>query len=505
MPAWSTYAVNALIAALLGAGTNELAIITILRYILPKKKSEIARRIRDLIATDLLSPAKMKQKLDDPAVISVVENNTDDMLRIFLERDLPSPDVLLANHQAEVDTMLCRGKEALLGEYRRRVSQPEFASQVIRPFLEERWRILRDRTPASLLAKPDSMREFVEAWLRSLEDSPALKQGLARALDAFLADRIAKARSAADLLTPGLVRAAEDFVAAEAPFIIRQMTDILRTPGVRDTIVAAIMNSIRQQLGGQGMLGDLKGLFVNMIGIKEDVQGICRRLPDVLDANFAQPANRHNFIFTLRAAVARALTNDLGDEFRSPALRERLVNAVMNSVWRRDMFERAASGVGVFMERASTRPLKETLAGFGMEELPSGLIDEAAARAQRILASASTLDLLEKQFDELLAAWRRRPLGRLERFLPEASRRRLAAVVAREGRTLIQARLGDFAEQTGVWDIITASIENYDDRELAGMIQQLARSELRWVTILGGIIGLVVGLLQTVFQGLGWF
>ncbi len=505
MPPWSTYAVNALIAAALGAGTNELAIITILRYILPKKKTEIARRIRDLIATDLLSPEKMKLKLDDPAVIGVVENNTDDMLRIFLERDLPAPDVLLANHLGEVDTLLRRGKEALLGEYRRRVASPEFAGEVIRPFLDERWQTLRARTPASLLSKPEGLREFVQDWLRSLEDSPALRNGLGKALDTFLAERIAKADSAADLLTPGLVRAAEDFVALQAPFIIRQMTDILRTPGVRETIVTAIMNSIRQQLRGQGMLGDLKGLFANMIGIKEDVQGICRRLPDVLDANFAQPANRYNFVYTLKAAVARALTRDLAEDFRSPALRERLVKAALDSVWRPDMFERAAAGVGGFLEKAMAQPLMDTLAGFGMDRLPPGLIDEAAARAQRILASDSTLDLLEGQFDELIAAWRRRPLGRLDRFLPDASRRRLAAVVAREGRTLIQARLGDFAEQTGVWDILTASIENYDDRELAGMIQQLARSELRWVTILGGIIGLVVGLLQTVFQGLGWF
>ncbi|MCC8165305.1 MAG: DUF445 family protein [Planctomycetes bacterium] len=52
-----------------------------------------------------------------------------------------------------------------------------------------------------------------------------------------------------------------------------------------------------------------------------------------------------------------------------------------------------------------------------------------------------------------------------------------------------------------MWDIITTSIENYDDKQIADLVQTLARSELRWVTVLGGVIGAVVGIFQTVLQG----
>ncbi|MCC8165307.1 MAG: DUF445 domain-containing protein, partial [Planctomycetes bacterium] len=81
MPPATAYLMNAAIAALLGAGTNELAIITIVRYILPRKKGEIARRIQHLVSTDLLSPDKMQAKIDDPAVGTVMEKNIDAALR----------------------------------------------------------------------------------------------------------------------------------------------------------------------------------------------------------------------------------------------------------------------------------------------------------------------------------------------------------------------------------------------------------------------------------------
>ncbi len=501
MPPATAYIMNAAIAALLGAGTNELAIITIVRYILPRKKGEIARRIQHLVSTDLLSPEKMQAKIDDPAVGTVMEKNIDDALRDFLARDLPCPDAILENHQSEADDLVARLRETALDEFSARISDDAFAADVLRPFLAARWRTLRDRTPASLFRTPAALPPALAEWVESLEDSEPLRSALARALDRRLEAWLREAESARDLLTPGLAAAAEEIVVSQAPAIIGELTNILRSPSVQATIADGIMHAVQTELRGQGVFGNLKGAFVNVIGIKRDIDGVCRRLPDSIEESFNHPARRHAFVYALRAAVAKGLARELDDDVRHPEKRARLVAVAMDALWRRPVFESLAAKLAGIADSVLHRTIGESLDRAGIDPDDDAVVAELTARLRRVLASRSTRDLLASQFDQAAAAWRRQPLGRLDRFVDDESRRRLAYTIAREGRAMLRERLSDFAEEAGMWDIITTSIENYDDKQIADLVQTLARSELRWVTVLGGVIGAVVGILQTVLQG----
>lgn len=499
-----TYLANALVAAALGAGTNELAIVAILRHILPRKKGEIARRIRDIVATDLLSPEKMREKLDEPQVGDLLEKNVDRAMEEILSRDLPSPDELLKNHRAETDALAGRLAASLLDEFSRRVADPKFTDDVLRPFLEERWQALGKRTPRSLMTnQADKLPEYVKDWIGSLWTADATRESVRRALDNWLAERISGAANPAEILSPGLAAAAEELAASQAPVIVRQLTDVLREPDMRNTIAAGVMNAIHGQLRGQGILGDVKGMLVGAMGVRKDVMGVCDRLPDALEENFRHPANRDRFVASLRAAVRKGLNHELDEDFRTPDRRGRIVDMVLGGLWREETFARLGAGVGEFVEERLGTTLDEIASGMGVDGAREGVLDEVAARCRRILLSPATRELLAGQMGEFVAAWRARPLGRLDRFVTPDARARLAAVAAREGRELLRQRLAEFAEEAGVWDIVTSSIENYDDKQLANLIQQLARSELRWVTILGGVIGAMVGIVQTAFQSYG--
>ncbi|MCD8140863.1 MAG: DUF445 domain-containing protein [Planctomycetaceae bacterium] len=499
------YLVNAAIAAALGAGTNELAIVAILRYVLPRKKSEIARRIRDLIATDLISPEKMRQKLDEPGVGRLLEHSIDDALASLLARNLPEPDALLADHLGSFDQMLDGAIEALLDEFSCRVAAPDFPEKVVRPFLAERWDALRSRTPRSLMtAQADRVPGFVASWITSLPGSEPLRESVRRSVDRWLARRIAAATSASDLLTPGLVTAAEDLAVSQAPAIIGQLMDILREPTVQNTIADGIMESIWSQLRGQGVMGGIKGVFVSAMNIRRDIDGICRRLPDALEASFRQPLNRDHLAAALRFAVRKGFARGLDDDLRTPEKRAALVDLLLGALWRDDIFRKAADKAERFVTDAFGRSLEDTLLTLGAEDSVDAILDEATARVRRILVHPATRGLAADQLRELAAAWRTRPLGRLDRFIGDDTRQRVAAAATREALEMLRGRLEELTEQSGLWDIVVASIEAYDDAELAAMIRQLARSELRWITVLGGCIGAVVGVLQTFLYARGW-
>lgn len=500
------YILNTLVAAALGAGTNELAIIAILRYILPRKKSELARRIRDIVSTDLISPEKMVQKLDDPQVGHALKNHIDAVLEEFLERDLPSPDALLSKHRDDTDALVRRLRDSLLDEFSRRVSSPDFTADVIRPFLTARWQVLRKRTPASFLTRrSEDLPALAGKWAGSLESAAALREGLRASLDNWLAERISGAVSPAEVLSPGLAAAAEELAVSQAPVIVKQLTDLLRDENMQNTIAAGIMNAIHGQLEGQGLLGGVKGMLVNAIGVRKDVIGVCRRLPDTLEENFHRPMNHERFVASLRSAVREGLAQELGDDLRSAEKRERLVTMIVDGIWRDSVFARMTAGVEAFVAEGLEKSLEETLARLGTDDMPDEIFDELAERSRRILAHSATRELLERQIDEFVVEWRVRPLGRLNRFVSTETRERLAEAAAREGRELLRQRLGDLAREAGIWDIVTTSIEGYDNRQLSDMVVQLARAELRWVTVLGGVIGAMVGILQTWVYSLGLF
>lgn len=497
-----TYLANILIAAALGAGTNELAIIAILRHILPRKKGEIARRIRDLVATDLLSPEKLLQKLDDPIMGELLRRHLDQALADLLKRDLPPPEELLREHRAEFGALAARLRDSLLDELAARAGSPGFARDVVRPFLAERWRELGARTPRSLLtaARAESLPARAEEWVASLENSPALRDAARGALDGWLAGKLARSESPADFLSPGLAAAAEELAAAQAPLLMRHVTDALREPTIQEAITGAIMNAIRQQLDGQGVLGGIKGAFVSAMRVQDDIRGVCRRLPDTLYHNLHRRENYGAFESLLREAVRKMLRQRFASDLNAPESRERIVGLIMDRVWREKNFRRLAANAAAFVRSALEKSLEESLGDLGGDAAMDGILDEAAERVRRMLAAPATRELLAARFDEFLAGWMARPLGRLDRFVSPETRSALAEAAAGEALQLLRLRLADIVEESGMWDIVTASIEGYDDREIGDMVRQLARSELRWVTILGGVIGGVVGLLQSLLN-----
>lgn len=503
-----SYLINIIFAALVGAGTNELAIWLILHRILPRKKKEFARRVRDIISTDLMSPDKMREKLDEPQVGDVLRKTIDKELADLLSRDLSAPAELLGQHMPELDAHALSAlvRDSLLGEFSARCDNPAFSAGVIRPFLAERWDAMKHRSPKSLLSvQMDSLSAFARDWVVSLERSESLKRNIRRFLDGWLADRIGSADSLADLLSPGMVAALEDLAVSQTPVVIRQLADSLRDPGIRDAIAAAVMAGIDKQLRGQGVLGDIKSVVAGAMRIERDVDGICRKLPAELQEHFHQPGNREAFANALRKAVRNCLEHPLSGDFKSPAMREAAIAMLLERVWRSGTFAELGRRARSVLDEALSRSFNESIWKLGIAASRDAVLDEAAARCRRILASDATRDLLAKQFDELVEAWKKKPLGRLDRFVGAGTRSRISAVAADEAWRMLRLRLGDFAQEAGVWDIVTESIEGYSDKEISGMIINLARVELRWVTVVGGVIGAIVGLLQRVGQSYGWW
>ena len=91
-----------------------------------------------------------------------------------------------------------------------------------------------------------------------------------------------------------------------------------------------------------------------------------------------------------------------------------------------------------------------------------------------------------------------RPIGPLDPFLPADAKPRLAGLLADQVTAFATANLSELVERTRIWDVISESIVVYDEKKMEQITRSVANRELLWVTLLGGVIGLIVGIAQSV-------
>ncbi|MBR4170837.1 MAG: DUF445 family protein, partial [Kiritimatiellae bacterium] len=61
-----------------------------------------------------------------------------------------------------------------------------------------------------------------------------------------------------------------------------------------------------------------------------------------------------------------------------------------------------------------------------------------------------------------------------------------------------ETHVAEFMIKTRIFDIISDSIIDYDKKKMEEVTRSVANRELIWVTMLGGVIGFIVGALQGV-------
>ena len=124
------------------------------------------------------------------------------------------------------------------------------------------------------------------------------------------------------------------------------------------------------------------------------------------------------------------------------------------------------------------------------------------------LATDESMDALTAMFEKHVADVCTRDLPSLD-ILPGPFRQ-YAVTVGQELRRVVANRFTlecrDFAREnmaelirrTRIWDVVYESVMKLDDKEMEKLTRRVANRELRGVTLLGGVIGFVVGFTESV-------
>jgi uncharacterized membrane protein YheB (UPF0754 family) len=514
--------VNGLIGAFIGAVTNELAIRWIFWYILPAKKVRLAEAVKNAVSKELMSPEKIAERMKSEKSRAVIARNIEAWLSAKLDEDLPAAeDLLPAAGAAGAERLKKFLGRLTAAEILAAISGKTFLDNELSPLIERELSALLSKSPRELL--PAETERFLTERIPDIVDKALLSEDNIDITASRIADIVHPAlgseKSLADILSPGAAATAENFVFDALVSQSDNIAAFFGEPGVRRRIAGKIREAAlewSEGRGGGGLAGLIKRKAVkygyDLFNIDHDVQSLCAKIPAKIRESFGDRDSRGEIRKLASRVTGSLLAMRLGDIFGGVKYEDvrQSVKSSLRAFLDTDARGKIAAGVRDALEDISSRGILDAVLiiepGFSAR-------DAADAVSRKLVRAANSMTgrkIILARCGKLASELGKKRIGRISAAVPPAELEKIKISVAALSNAAAGAfmdiaaeKMESFVEDAGIWDIIAESIVSYDDKKLEALVRKIANRELVWVTVLGGVLGFIIGVLQGVLNVFG--
>lgn len=490
--------VNTVIGSVIAGLTNEGAIRYILRRTIPGRKKELAAAVQKVITTELMTSESIIEWLKQSR--GALEQNVGQWLDAVLDSDLPSVENIAGEHLGQTGVFRLgqwRAKcvEQLAEVFSQYVHKETFAEDVLGPAIQTAWQRYRDCTIDELL--PGLRETFLKAVVAHFERLLALPETHRKIVSVFsglIHDYLRGKRYVGELFPEAVKAMLRKAVCTQDEHLSKQIVSLLDKPEVQEMLVAMISEAVDAECRNSLLLGVAK----SFVGIDARIQLTCRQLPQKTAEILSKPESREQIRTILGEYFDSLMTREWRSFFDSQMDVENLIAEKMLETFLRADGNWIPQIIEFFadeLRRRTTMPLAELPGIAGNEPQVIQSVSRALVSALRSDYCAAMLRDNLLDISELLV---NKPIGRLSQWCSDDLKEKAAKELSGYILLLVQEKLDDFTEKTGIWNIISQSVNNFDDKKTEQMIRNVCNNELRWVTALGFIWGAVFGF----FQGL---
>ncbi len=507
------------IGAVIGWFTNALAIKMLFRPyreirllglrvpftpgILPREKSRLAASIGDSVASDLITPGVLRERLEAPdlrvKVAQASRSIMDSVLDAKAAAVLDGEGALFASSGGA----LARG--ALASVWRGFLSSGALAAGIESAAFELLESIADRRLDE--IAPPGRLAELASRFAGS--PVAARARELATLLAGGAVDRALESGLTPDDLVPR-AKALDAFDAAAGsllPALEAALSRYLDEPSVRVILERYGAAMVRKEID---RLGTLQRLLVNAGGYERSIiETMPKAIDDLVDAirKFAfgpeggnklatwlrarleslwlEPLSKHALLGNGAASgFASSLAGTVADRLLDSARDERLEDRLSVLLSKPEI-----ATVGALLETLGPDTARSAarLASRAAVSALSGLAEAGGSRAMTAFARGAAASLGDATVGEL---------GALDaRWRDDASDVLAGVVIALAVKETPRA-----LEGIDVSRLVRERIEALDMRELEAMVLRVVDRELFWITALGGILGAMIGALQSLLS-----
>jgi hypothetical protein len=497
-------AIQGAVGFAIGAGTNELAIRWVFWALFAKKKKAIAEAVQKVVSGELMSPDKIARRLNSPKVAESLHAALLSVVAEAAARPWPSLDALASGYAGlRLDALQTQLASLASGAIASRLAEPSFREEVLRPFLAEQWAHLAEKRPVDLLPAPT--RDLLAGLPERLADAvlaPEHRGRLCAVIASGLRAWMSDYPTPAAFLGPANMGEVAALAGSRSRLLGEELAGLLATPPAQDALRGAIRGAIQARLSEQGSIGLLLSGLSGAAVVETQITKFCETLPATVRSQFAEDGAAERMRGLVETAVRKLLGrmwSELIDTGAADDGIERHVRALLESDAVRDMtrhgFASVTASVLDSLERGTLADASGLLVPVGDV---SACLDWVAEALHSALRSQDVCPQIERQTEGAVRRLCARPIGPPDSFLPEGAKPRLAGLLADQILAFANANMAELVERTRIWDVISESIVVYDEKKMEQITRSVANRELRWVTILGGVIGLIVGIVQSV-------
>ncbi len=497
-----TIGISGVVGACIGAVTNELAIRWIFRYIMPRKKNDMALAIREVLSGDLMSPERLRAKFQEEKFRQVLKDNIRQYLDELANRDLPSPRAMLPEKAAGALEQVLATLPA--EEIRGFIQHDKFASEILKPFLNRLLEEALKKSPRELLPETiDSALSQLPATIGRMLEAPSVREKLARIATDLLYPSLTSSEPLHKLLPPEAGDLVSSAVKEAVPHLRGSLEELLKDEKVQKKLSAFIRGSIKDHFKVKpedSLLGRGKKILIDgamdFFDMDTEVDEFCRALPDRIkgEMNPGHPAFKQ---FT--DDLAKTILNSPPRKMlviRDRKHLETTLSGLLQQLPTDTLGVAIAKIVKDALSRAANAEIKTLLRFTGAGGFGADTVEKMTDKIKQILLSEESAKVIESGCRDFAVRFIDRPIGRPEKLLTPQTRTDLTDFLETAAIETLSERLEDFTRNSGIWDTVVDSIVSLDDKQMEIMARRIANRELKWVTVLGGIIGFIIGILQ---------
>jgi len=478
--------------------------------LIPRRRDDLARSIGRSVRRYLLTQEAVSARLHAPPVRAQIDAVIEDTADRWLRRELPSVNALVPAGLRDEWGGWVEGFKARLDGWVEGLLAHPHVDRIIREQSEERlsaWldEPLEDLLPADLA---DELPERLGDLLGRLIESEDLESRIDGFLERHLDRMIEEDRALGELIPERLREVAYDKLEDAVPLILDRFVKILEDDEVRKRIKIQLFELVDELLDktfkedsvwDQFKLGLMESFVITPEQIKQRIEdGIEQAGPRI-----AELVRRDD----VRQKVYRALVDSLENFLNRPIsefrvepetlddFRARLSGWVASLLRSEALHEHLVRLVRDQLDKYRGRSLRQLLPNFSDET-----VRRTAERAsERLLAwlrgptvRAQVVSFVSTQVDR----WLDRPLGRLDRFVPDEGVERAQTLAGDQLVALLSRETPRILESLNVEELVRDQVSAFSLQEVERLVVGITGNQLRAITWFGAVLGFLIGLFQ---------
>lgn len=433
--------------------------------LIPKERERIARSIGQTVEDYLLSPEAIMNSLKKTDFKNDMLGFIDDRLLEISEEDYRLEDIFLE-----------------LAPDRREELRTRLKDQALKLSLEGLGELRLDRILLDYLDqelnRPETIGKIEKLIINNYKtsiNSPETRQRMKRRLESLL-DRLSRdRRSLAEVLPPELKEGLGTYIDENYRFLAFKLRELLKSQPIKARIQANIRKLMEK---------NLTGLLASLIPLDLVAEKGYQILEDYLEGDES-------------SGELKKLMEELVDSFLATSLEE-LSQDYLEDLDLDRLTKHIIQGLN---SELMDYEIRELVLGI-LNKLDRDYIGERLAQKTRAILEMEDFKIgLEGLIDSLITRLGELRITRIISGLEIDS-----SLIYGLGETVFRKYLkdgfGDFIAGLKLAEIVETTILEFDNEFTEKLILDIAQKELRAITILGGILGMTIGLLNPLIQSL---